>query len=53
MMQDDKKQTGCCLGKFCPIALIIITKLLVLGMVSGTKLFLILANFQQMNFDTL
>ena len=35
MMQDNKKQTGCCLGTFCAVVLIIIVLALGYGVFMG------------------
>lgn len=35
MMQDNKKQTGCCLGTFCLVVLIIIVLALLYGVLMG------------------
>lgn len=35
MMQDNKKQTGCCLGTFCFVVLIIIVLALLYGVLMG------------------
>ena len=35
MMQDNKKQTGCCLGTFCIVVLIIIVLALAYGVFMG------------------
>lgn len=35
MMQENKKQTGCCLGMFCLVVLIIIVLALLYGVLMG------------------